>query len=40
MTNQERLKLIQDKVTVCKKCKLCESRTNTVFAQGDPDFHN
>ena len=24
-------------VSVCKKCRLCENRTNTVFGEGDPD---
>jgi uracil-DNA glycosylase len=24
-------------VSVCRKCRLCESRTQTVFGEGDPD---
>ena len=24
-------------VSVCKKCRLCETRTQTVFGEGDPD---
>lgn len=24
-------------VSVCRKCRLCETRTNTVFGEGDPD---
>jgi uracil-DNA glycosylase len=28
--------LDQEQVKVCKKCVLCKTRTNTVFAEGDP----
>jgi len=34
----ERLKALNEKeVSVCTKCRLCETRTNTVFGEGDPD---
>jgi len=27
----------RDEVSQCKKCRLCQTRTNTVFGEGDPD---
>lgn len=30
------LKAINDDVSVCKKCELCNTRTNTVFGEGNP----
>ena len=35
MDKKEKLKLLQDKVAGCKKCKLCETRTQTVFGYGN-----
>jgi len=40
MNNEERLKLVEEKVVLCKKCKLHETRKNTVFGQGNPNFSN
>ena len=35
---QQRLALMnQAEVSVCRKCRLCETRTHTVFGEGDPD---
>ena len=34
---QKRLDAINDRVKICTKCALCESRNNTVFGQGNPD---
>jgi DNA polymerase len=32
------LKILDEKeVNVCRKCRLCEQRTNTVFGEGDPE---
>ena len=32
------LKVLNDaEVSVCRKCRLCQTRTNTVFGEGDPD---
>lgn len=28
--------LNENEVSVCRKCRLCETRTNTVFGEGDP----
>jgi DNA polymerase len=39
-TEQKRSRLIameNNEVRGCTKCRLCESRTNTVFGEGDPD---
>lgn len=33
----ERLALLQSIVAQCQQCRLCETRTNTVFAQGNPE---
>src|SRR5574340_953871 len=37
MTNKEKLELLQNKVSTCQKCKLCNTRTQTVFGQGNPN---
>jgi DNA polymerase len=29
--------LNETQVSVCRKCRLCETRTHTVFGEGDPD---
>jgi DNA polymerase len=29
--------LNETEVSACRKCRLCEQRTNTVFGEGDPD---
>lgn len=39
-TDQKRLQLQQldaSEVSVCRKCRLCDTRKNTVFGEGDPD---
>lgn len=35
--NYQTLEEINEEVKKCKKCGLCENRTNTVFADGDPN---
>lgn len=30
-------KMDAEEVSVCTKCRLCETRTNTVFGEGDPE---
>jgi len=34
---QKLFELDSTEVSVCKKCRLCEARTRTVFGEGDPD---
>lgn len=36
MENQQKLDLINEKVSGCIKCDLCQSRTKTVFGEGNP----
>lgn len=37
LDKQKRLDAINDRVKTCTKCGLCDTRTNTVFGQGNPD---
>lgn len=38
MTNEQKLKLLAEKVSVCQKCQeLVENRTQTVFGEGNPN---
>src|SRR5438093_1000561 len=32
-----RLKVLNRQVSICMQCRLCETRTQTVFGEGDPD---
>jgi uracil-DNA glycosylase len=33
---ENKLKVLQDEVSICTKCNLCKTRTKTVFARGNP----
>jgi DNA polymerase len=35
----EKLKVLQDQVSICTKCDLCKTRIQTVFARGNPNSY-
>lgn len=41
LTRDQKIKLLADlderQIKTCTKCRLCQTRTNTVFGEGDPD---